>query len=254
MLIDECFCAFVLGELKQGDIYSLTWALALAQAGGNEHQAQAIYVKLRVEELRRQWQSTPLSKVPEGLAFGNDALFHKGMLIPYNEIVSVTLYSNFTQWKTGYRIGDNVTTSRSFFFRLATQYHAVEFSKLCLFGFNAEDYETLFRTFSTLADEKIIPRLAQQYVHRLMQGRETVTIAGVEINLLDGIRSTTLGFRTHLPKERFHRCERCYFSSIVTILKSEHSFWKEISCKEPNAVVLPPVLNTIYGKPQSAKR
>ena len=52
MLIDEAFCSFVLNEVKQGNLYSLTWALALAQAEGNEHHAQALYVKLRVEEQR----------------------------------------------------------------------------------------------------------------------------------------------------------------------------------------------------------
>ena len=248
MLIDEAFCSFVLNEVKQGNLYSLTWALALAQAEGNEHHAQALYVKLRVEELRRQWQSTPLSKIPEGLAFGQAAVFHKGLLIPYSDIVSVTLYSNFTQWATGYRIGETMTTSRTFLFRLATPYHVIEFSKLCLFGFNAKEYEPLFRTFTQLADEKIIPRLVQQCLHRLTQLREKVTIADVQIDLLDGIRTTTLGFQKHLPRERFYDCKRDYFSSSVSIRKAENNVWKEISCKTPNAVLLPSVLNAIYGR------
>jgi len=249
MLIDEAFCAFVLGELKQGEIFSLTWALALAEAGGNERQAQAIYVKLRVAELRRRWEATPLSKIPEGLAFGQAAVFHKGMLIPFNEIVSVTLYSNFTQWQTGARMSDTVTTSRSFLFRLTTQYHVIEFSKLCLFAINAEDYETLFREFSRIADERIIPRLAQQYMQRLKSG-ETVSVAGIEIDLHDGIRSKTLGFRTHLPRAQFTGCERDYFSSEVHIHKTDRPRWKALSCKEPNAVVIPPVLNALFPKPK----
>ena len=250
MLIDEAFCSFVLNEIKQGEIYSLTWALALAEAGGNEHQAQALYVKLRVDEYRRKWQSTPLCKVPEGLAFGQAAVFHDGRLIPYTDIISVTLYSNFTHWQTGYRSRDSVTTSRSFLFRLATDYHIIEFSKVCLFGLKAEDYETLFRTFSRVADEKIIPRLAQQYIYRLTQLRETVTIGGVQVNALDGIRSTALGFRTHLPRERFYCCARSYYCDTVYIQKAKLNVWKNVSCKEANAVVLPPVLTAIFGSPQ----
>ena len=248
MLIDEAFCSFVLNELKRGEMFSLTWALALAQAGGNEHQAQALYVKLRVDELRRRWESAPLAKIPEGLAFGPDSVFHKGMLIPYDDIVAVTLYSNFTQWQTGYRIRDTVTTSRSFLFRLATQYHVIEFSKLCLFAVNSQDYEALFMTFTRLADETIIPRIAKQYVHRLTRLGEPVSIADITIDRNDGIRSKTLGFRTHLPPGKFASCERDYFSASVSINKVDRLRWKEISCKEPNAVVIPPVLMAIWGK------
>ena len=250
MLIDEAFCAFVLSEIKAGKLYSLTWALALAQAGGNEHQAQALYVKLRVEEFRREWQSTPLSEVPEGLAFGQAAVFHDGRLIPYNDIVSITLCSNFTHWQTGYRIRSRVTTPRSFLIRLASQYHVIEFSKLCLFGLNAEHYETLLHTISRLADREIIPRLAQQYVHRLVQLRETVTIAGVQIDALDGIRSKLGFFRAHLPRERFYDCERDYFCSTVDIRRAKDSIWKQVSCKENNAVLLPAVLKAVFGSPQ----
>ena len=254
MLIDEAFCSFVLNEVKLGEVYSLTWALALAQAEGNERHAQALYVKLRVEELRRKWLISPLSKVPEGLAFGKTDVFHKGMLIPYSDIVSIVLYSNCTQWAASYRVGDNITTSRSFLFRLATQYHVIEFSKLCLFGFNAKEYESLFRTFMELADGKIIPRLAQPYLHRLTQQREKVTIAGIQIDPSDGIRATTLGFQKHLPPERFYGCRRDYYCSEVYIKNGENHVWKRISCKEPNAVLLLPVINAIYGGARSPKQ